>query len=34
MHRTADKFNGSSGTDNATDFTPAQGDTKSGVEIF
>jgi len=30
----ADKFIGGTGTDTATDFTPGQGDTKSGVEIF
>lgn len=30
----ADKFTGGAGTDTATDFTPAQGDTKTGVEVF
>lgn len=30
----ADKFQGGSGRDTATDFTPAQGDTKTGVEVF
>lgn len=30
----ADKFTGGAGTDTATDFTPAQGDTKTGVENF
>jgi Ca2+-binding RTX toxin-like protein len=30
----ADKFRGGAGTDTATDFTPAQGDTKTGVEVF
>ena len=30
----ADKFNGGAGTDTATDFTPAQGDTKTSVENF
>jgi hypothetical protein len=30
----ADKFLGGAGTDTATDFTPAQGDTKRGVEVF
>ncbi len=28
----ADQFKGGSGTDTATDFTPAQGDTRSSVE--
>lgn len=30
----ADQFRGSGGNDTATDFTPAQGDTKTGVENF
>jgi CSLREA domain-containing protein len=30
----ADRFRGGGGTDTATDFTPAQGDTKTGVENF
>jgi hemolysin type calcium-binding protein len=30
----ADKFLGGAGTDTATDFTPAQSDTKTGVEVF
>jgi Ca2+-binding RTX toxin-like protein len=30
----ADKFRGGDGTDTATDFTPAEGDTKTGVEVF
>jgi CSLREA domain-containing protein len=30
----ADRFRGGEGTDTATDFTPAQGDTKIGVENF
>jgi Ca2+-binding RTX toxin-like protein len=30
----ADKFKGTSGTDTVTDFNPADGDTKTGVENF
>lgn len=30
----ADKFMGGTGRDTATDFTPAQGDTKTGVEVW
>lgn len=30
----ADKFMGGTGTDTATDYTPSQGDTKTGVEVF
>ena len=30
----ADRFRGGAGTDTATDFTPAQGDTKTGIENF
>ncbi len=30
----ADRFQGGAGSDTATDFTPAQGDTKTGVEVF
>ena len=30
----ADKFSGGVGIDTATDFTPGQGDTETGVEIF
>jgi len=30
----ADRFRGGDGTDTATDFTPAEGDTKTSVEVF
>jgi Ca2+-binding RTX toxin-like protein len=30
----ADKFRGGDGRDTATDFTPAQGDTKRSVEVL